>query len=151
MIDTLRELCADLRPPALDRLGLVTTLRSYVDGFSERIGTPITFNVGGHERRLSPEAELALFRVAQEALANIWKHAQAPKTEVTLQFSKKAIDLTVVDRGRGFVVPERLETLAEAGHFGLVSMRERLELVEGMLRVTSELGQGTIVAASVPL
>jgi signal transduction histidine kinase len=151
VIDTLRELCADLRPPALDRLGLVAALRSYVDGFGERTGMPIAFNVDDRERRLAPEAELALFRVAQEALANAWKHAQAPKTEVTLQFGEAAVDLTVVDRGRGFVVPERLETLAEVDHFGLVSMRERLELVDGTLRVTSEPGQGTVIAASVPL
>ncbi len=151
VIDTLRELCTDLRPPALDRLGLVAALRSHVDGFGERTGMPISLSVDGRERRLSPEVELALFRVAQEALANAWKHAQAPKTEVALQFSEKAVNLTVVDRGRGFVVPERLETLAEADHFGLVSMRERLELVEGTLRVTSEPGQGTIVAARVPL
>ncbi len=150
VIDTLRELCAGLRPPALDRLGLVAALRSHVDGFGERTGMPISLSVNGHERRLSPEAELALFRVAQEALANVWKHAQAPKTEVTLQFSEKAIGLTIVDRGRGFVVPERLETLAEADHFGLVSMRERLELVDGTLRVTSEPGQGTSVTAWVP-
>lgn len=166
VIDGLRRLCADLRPPALDRLGLVAALRSYVDGFSERTGLPVELRVNGdpsasdsmssphrsgQARRLSSEVELSLFRVAQEALTNAWKHAQAPKVKVILQFSEEAVKLTVIDRGRGFEVPERLGTLAEAGHFGLVGMRERMELIGGMLRVISGPGQGTTIVAWVPL
>ncbi len=151
MIEALRELCAGLRPPALDRLGLVAALRSYVDDFGARTGLPVELRVDGEERRLPPEAELSLFRVAQEALANAWKHAQAPKVEVGLSFGEEAVKLTVCDRGRGFEVPERLGTLAEDGHFGLVGMRERLELVGGALRLTSEPRQGTTIAAGVPL
>lgn len=166
VIDGLRRLCTDLRPPALDRLGLVAALRSYVDGFSERTGLPVELRVNGdpsasdstssphrsgQARRLPSEVELSLFRVAQEALTNAWKHAQAPKVEVNLRFGKEAVKLTVSDRGRGFEVPERLGTLAEAGHFGLVGMRERMELVGGTLRVVSGPGQGTTVVAWVPL
>lgn len=151
VIDGLRRLCADLRPPALDRLGLVAALRSYVDGFSERTGLPVEMRVNGDERRLSPEIELSLFRVAQEALTNAWKHAQAPKVKVNLRLDEEAVKLTVIDRGRGFEAPERLGTLAEAGHFGLVGMRERMELVGGTLRVVSGPGQGTTVVAWVPL
>jgi signal transduction histidine kinase len=101
--------------------------------------------------RLSPEVELSLFRVAQEALINAWKHAQVPKAEVTLWFDEVAVRLTVGDRGQGFAVPERLGALAEAGHFGLVSMHERMELVGGTLRLTSEPGQGTTITAWAPL
>jgi signal transduction histidine kinase len=150
VIETLRGLCADLRPPALDRLGLVAAMRSYVDDFSVRTGLPVELRVDGNERRLSPEVELSLFRVAQEALTNAWKHAQTPKIEVSLSFGEEAVKLTVFDRGRGFKVPERLGALAEAGHFGLVSMHERLELAGGTLRLTSEVGQGTTVAAWIP-
>lgn len=101
--------------------------------------------------RLLPEVELSLFRVAQEALINAWKHAQAPKAEVGLWFDEVAVRLTVGDRGRGFAVPERLGALAEAGHFELVGVHERLELVRGTLCLASGPGQGTTITARVPL
>jgi signal transduction histidine kinase len=151
VIDALRELCADLRPPALDRLGLVAALRSYTDDFSARTGMPVELHVDGNEQRLSPEAELSLFRVAQEALINAWKHAQTPKVEVGLCFDEEAVRLTVSDRGRGFAVPERLGALAEAGHFGLVGIHERMELVGGTLGLASGPGQGTTLTAWMPL
>jgi signal transduction histidine kinase len=151
VIETLRELCADLRPPALDRLGLAAALRSYTGDFSVRTGLPVELRVEGSERRLPPEIELSLFRVAQEALSNAWKHAQSPQVEVTLRFDEEAVELSVSDRGRGFEVPERLAALAEAGHFGLVGMHERMELVGGALRLVSAPGQGTTAAAWAPL
>jgi len=151
VIDALRELCADLRPPALDRLGLVAALRSYVDDFSTRTGLPVELRVDGSERRLPPEVELSLFRVAQEALINAWKHAQAPKVELSLWFDVEAVRLTVSDRGRGFVSQGRLGALAEAGHFGLVNIHERMELVGGTLSLASGPGQGTTLTAWAPL
>lgn len=151
VIGTLREMCADLRPPALDRLGLVATLRAYANDLGARAEMPIELRVEGQERRMYPEIELAFFRVAQEALANAWKHAQAPKVKVTLRFDEETVRLTVADRGRGFEVPQRLGVLAEAGHFGLMGMHERLELVGGILRVASEPGQGTTIIAQAPL
>ncbi len=151
VIGALRELCTDLRPPALDRLGLVAALRSYAGDVSARTGLPVELRVTGEERRLSPEVELALFRVAQEALTNAWKHAQTPTVQVDLRFDEQGVELTVTDRGRGFVVPERLGTLAEAGHFGLVSMHERMALVGGALRLFSMPGQGTTVTAWSPV
>jgi signal transduction histidine kinase len=151
VIETLRELCADLRPPALDRLGLAASLRSYVNDLAERTGQPVALQISGEEQRLTPEVELSLFRVAQEALTNAWKHAQAPKVDVELCFDPAAVRLTVCDRGRGFNVPERLGALAEAGHFGLVGMHERLQIVGGELQLTSQVGEGTTITARVPL
>ena len=150
VIGTLRELCADLRPPALDRMGLVATLRAYIDDFAVRTEMPVELRVEGEERRLSAETELAFFRVAQEALANARRHAQSPKTEVVLRFDEEAVSLNVVDRGRGFEVPEGFGVLVDAGHFGLMGMHERLELVGGTLRVTSEPSRGTTIVARVP-
>jgi signal transduction histidine kinase len=147
-------------------LGLAAALRSYVLDFDARTGLPVELNLdgepstepilsspkgSGQARRLAPEAKLSLFRVAQEALANAWKHAQAPKVEVSLSFGETAVELIVCDRGRGFVAPERLRILAEDGHFGLVGMRERMELVGGRLRLTSEPGRGTTITAWAPL
>ncbi len=150
MIETLRDLCNDLRPPALDRMGLASALRSYVNDFSARTGLPVELRVDGGERRLSPEVELSLFRVAQEALTNAWKHAQSPRVEVGLWFDDAAAKLTVSDRGRGFAVPERLGALVETGHLGLVNMNERMGLVGGTLRLVSGPGQGTTITAWVP-
>lgn len=151
VIETLRNLCADLRPPALDRLGLVAALRSYADEFSARTGLPVEWRVNGNEQRLPPEIELSLFRVAQEALTNVWKHAQAPRAEVALWFGEEEVKLTISDRGCGFEMPEQLEVLTRTDHFGLVGMRERMELVGGTLSLTSRPGQGTTVTALVPL
>lgn len=150
VIDGLREMCADLRPPALDRLGLVASLRSHVDDFSERTKLPVGFSVQGEDQRLRPEVELSLFRVAQEALSNAWKHAQTPTIEIELTFCNENVTLLVHDHGRGFDVPMRMRLLAESGHFGLVGMQERLELVGGSLHVSSRPGQGTVIEARVP-
>jgi two-component system sensor histidine kinase DegS len=151
VIGSLRDLCTDLRPPALDMLGLAASLRSYVNDFAERTGQPVIFRLSGEERRLAPEVELSLFRVAQEALTNAWKHAQAPTVEMELCFEPAAVRLTVCDRGRGFSVPERLEALTEVGHFGLVGMHERLQLAGGELQFTSHIGEGTTITATVPI
>jgi signal transduction histidine kinase len=151
VIGSLRDLCTDLRPPALDMLGLAASLRSYVNDFAERTGQPVVFRLSGEVRRLASEAELSLFRVAQEALTNSWKHAQAPTVEMELCFEPAAVRLTICDRGRGFSVPERLEALTEAGHFGLVGMHERLQLAGGELQLASRIGEGTTITATVPI
>jgi signal transduction histidine kinase len=150
VIGSLRDLCSDLRPPALDMLGLASSLRSYVNDFAERTGQPVMFRLSGEERRLDPEIELSLFRAAQEALTNAWKHAQAPTVDMELHFDPASVRLTVGDRGRGFRIPERLEALTEAGHFGLVGMHERLQLAGGDLQLHSQPGEGTTITATVP-
>jgi signal transduction histidine kinase len=151
IIGSLRDLCADLRPPALGLLGLAASLRSHANDFAERTGQPVVFRLNGEERRLAPEVELSLFRVAQEALTNAWKHAQAPNIEMELGFDHAAVRLSVSDRGRGFPVPSRLEALTEGGHFGMVGMQERLQLVGGSLQIISRIGEGTTVTATVPI
>jgi putative ABC transport system permease protein len=151
VIETLRELCTDLRPPALEQMGLVASLRSYVNDFAERTGQPVELRIQGQEQRLTPDVELSLFRVAQEALSNAWRHAQTPKVELGLNFEPQAVRLTVCDRGRGFEVPERLGALAESGHFGLVGIHERVQLAGGELQLASRPGEGTTITVSVPL
>ena len=150
IIESLRRVCSDLRPPALEAMGLTATLRSYVGDFSQRSGLSIELHVVGEERRLPQEAELSLFRVAQEALINAWRHAQAPGAEVRLSFDSQGAILTVSDRGRGFEVPKKLGEMTRAGHFGLVGMRERMQLAEGSLEVGSKPGDGTTVTARIP-
>ncbi len=151
VINTLRGLCADLRPPALENLGLVPVLRSYFSDFENRTGLQVKFKVEGKEERFPTEIELSLFRVVQEAMTNAWRHANTSKINVTLKFDNEIVILTVNDEGRGFIVPERLKLLAEKGHFGLVNMDERLEHLKGSLQLYSDLGRGTTITATIPI
>lgn len=148
-IEAIRHLCADLRPPALDHLGLAAALRSYAQDVQARTNLVVELHLD--EATLAEDTALALFRVAQEALTNAWRHAHARGVRVTLQTSRDAVELSVEDDGCGFVVPEHLGALVEQGHFGLMSMRERVELVGGTLRIESQPGGGTRVHARVPL
>jgi len=148
-IETIRHLCADLRPPALDHLGLAAALRSYAQDFQARTNLAVELQLDD-TAHLSEEIALALFRVMQEALTNAWRHARAQRVRVTLQSSRDAVELSVHDDGCGFQVPERIGALVEQGHFGLMSMRERVELVGGTLRLDSQPGRGTRVEARVP-
>ncbi len=136
----LSGLIYELRPIALEEKGLATALREYVARWSRQTGIETSVTVRG-ERLLAPEVEHALFRVAQEALANAARHSEARRVKVTLSYPDDAVLLELVDDGRGFVPPPPAQGM------GLRSMRERLEALGGDLTVESELGQGTRVAA----
>jgi signal transduction histidine kinase len=109
------------------------------------------FRVSGPARRLPEELELAVYRIAQEALTNVVQHSRATQATVELRFTDDEVTLTVTDDGVGFEVPERPEGLARAGHFGLVGMQERAALVGGRLVLESEAGRGTRVTARLPI
>jgi signal transduction histidine kinase len=152
LVDRLRALCRGLRPPVLDSLGLVPALRSHVRELAR--GSPIEIDLqieGDQERELPEQVSLTLFRALQEALVNIQKHARASRVEVRLVIRQDALHLTVQDDGRGFAVPPSLGTFLTRDSFGLVGLRERLELVGGTLRVRSQPGQGTELRIRVPL
>jgi len=150
IIDTLRGICTDLRPPALDRLGLCAALSSYVDHLSARSGMVILFNPDNPIKRMPPEIELALFRIAQEALNNTWKHAKASHIEIKLSFYIQQVQLIIRDNGEGFIVPERLGELIDGGHFGLVNMQERAAALEGKMNLQSDIGKGTCITVYIP-
>jgi two-component system sensor histidine kinase DegS len=105
----------------------------------------------GDERRLSPETELVLFRIAQEALTNVRKHSQATEVVTTVEFGDGMVKVTIRDNGRGFKVPDTPGNLVEVGKLGLTGMFERAELAGGTLKVQSEPGEGTTVVAEIPL
>jgi signal transduction histidine kinase len=102
----------------------------------------VDFQLVGDERRLSSEVELALYRIAQEALNNIMHHAGAKHALLQITFDKE-IKLEVTDDGTGFIVPKSPTEFAPSGHFGLLGMRERADLIGGRLEVESEIGRGT--------
>lgn len=150
MIADLRRLTRDLRPNYLEDLGLVPALDMLAKDASVSLGVPVTFQVSGSGCRLPPEVELALYRMVQEALSNVARHAQASAAEVNLRFGPDVISLTVTDDGRGFDVPDSPAEMAPEGHYGLLGLHERAELIGGRLTIQSAPAHGTTVLVSLP-
>jgi two-component system sensor histidine kinase NreB len=147
-LENVRRLAMDLRPAALDDLGLAPALESFVERFSERWQIDAGFEVRGLKSRLPPEIELALYRVAQEALNNVAKHSGASRVEVRLTRSRREVTLVVRDDGRGFD-GERVRHGPEGG-LGLFGIGERLSLVGGTVEVDTGPAKGTTVTVRVP-
>jgi signal transduction histidine kinase len=118
---------------------------------TKEYGVKTSLKVTGSERRFSPEAELILFRIVQEALRNIAKHAQATKAEVKVEFDKHKVQATINDDGVGFELPQSLGDLVQTGKLGLAGMQERVQLLGGSLKLKSEVGGGTTIVARVPI
>jgi signal transduction histidine kinase len=148
----LRNLISDLRPPQLDDLGLAAALRWYVQAYAQRRNIAAQFRVEGDDSRLPPEYRTVLFRIAQEALTNIAKHAVATSAEVVLLVEPHLVRLDVSDDGRGFDprLVAQLETDRQAG-WGLVGIRERALLLGGESRIDTAPGAGTHLQVTVPL
>jgi signal transduction histidine kinase len=137
----------ELRPPMLDEYGLVAALRWYAKQFAERTGISVeTFD--GDNRRLSLEKEIALFRIAQEALNNTARHSQAKHVRVDLRRTESETTFTIQDDGAGFDAVG--EGIAKVG-YGLAAMRERAEAIGGTFTVRSEKGRGTRVTVKLPV
>ena len=151
LLDQVRGLALDLRPPMLDDLGLVQTLRWYLDQQLRPAGLAAQLRVRGLTTRLPPAVETVCFRVAQEALTNSIRHAQAQQVIVTLHTGGGEVQLAICDDGVGFDVA-RARAAAGAGRsMGLLSMQERIELVGGVLDVHAPPSGGTCVQARIPL
>lgn len=146
----VRKIIFDLRPMALDDLGLVPALRRYTIDYREKYGLEAEFVLFGQERRLPTAVEVGVFRIIQEALNNIWKHAQADKVQVTLDLGVEKLNALVKDNGKGFDF-EQVYKAERRESLGLTSMRERAELLEGELEITSKPGKGTEVMLRVPV
>ena len=144
-VENLRRLTRALRPIYLEDLGLVTALEMLARETSQANHLEVEFEQSGQEHRLSREVELALYRIAQEALNNVVHHAGARHATVSIRFEKE-ISLEVKDDGTGFVVPKSPTDFAPSGHFGLLGIRERADLIGAKLEVHSEAGRGTRVS-----
>ncbi len=151
IIDDVRRLSRDLRPAILDRLGLLPALERLASEVTQHSQVLVRVESSGVERRLPAEVELALFRIAQEALRNVWRHAGASRAEVKVEFAERKVRLVVVDDGKGFARPSTLVDLPRHGKLGLAGIEERTQLLGGTLRVDSELGKGTTLTVEVPL
>jgi signal transduction histidine kinase len=137
-----------LRPPALEEYGLVAALRWYGQEFTSRTNIAVTVQGEEPDPRLSALTETALFRIAQEALTNVSRHAQATQVEVKLTIDKATVCLVVADNGVGFEA-KRPAKRDEGQHWGLLNMAERAQAVGGLCRVESAPGEGTRVIVEV--
>jgi signal transduction histidine kinase len=150
-LENVRFACHNLRPSVLDDLGLQAALEWLCDTSREK-GVPCTFSCVGLPRPMSSDVEIAVFRIAQEALSNVWRHAEATQVQVTLQYQKESMDLTISDNGRGFAqghAPSGLLNERQGG-LGVLGMRERAALIGALLTITSSPGAGCMVSISVP-
>ncbi|HET8869220.1 MAG TPA: PAS domain S-box protein [Aquabacterium sp.] len=143
--EVVRSLATSLRPSALD-LGLVIALEWLVEDFSLRWEIPCELRVEGEECQLDDSLSTAVFRVVQESLTNVAKHAQANRVDITLHFDSDRVRVTIHDDGQGFDPKQP----AQHGHFGLIGMRERVLSLQGSIEVQSAPGQGTRIAIDVP-
>jgi two-component system sensor histidine kinase DegS len=150
-LEETRQLIFDLRPMTLDDLGLVPTLRKFIKEYGDRYGLATRFNVVGQERRLPGNTEGVLFRIIQEALTNVHKHARAKMAEVTMNLQPSRVSVTVKDDGQGFDVARTEANLHKNKNLGLLSMRERAELEKGTLEIRSQPGRGTEVKVEITL
>ncbi len=142
-IENLRRLTRALRPIYLEDLGLVTALEMLARETSQNHQLVVDFQKAGYERRLSREVELSLYRIAQEALNNAVKHSKAARAELKITFRDSEIEMEVSDNGNGFIVPGSPTEFAPNGHFGLLGVHERADLIGARLEVESALGKGT--------
>ncbi len=150
-IENLRRLTRALRPIYLEDLGLVTALEMLTHETGQVLDIPVDFQHQGTERRLDTAIELALYRIAQEALSNIAHHAQATHASVSITFAPQTVTMQVVDNGQGFDVPKNPSEFAPSGHYGLLGLYERAELIGAILKIQSAAGQGTRLNIILPI
>jgi signal transduction histidine kinase len=151
MGNRLREVILDLRPPILDEYGLLPTLQWAVQQLRQQTGITVEFMTLGEPVPLAADFELAMFRIMQEAIANILKHARATTIFITLEFARDATCLTIADDGIGFDIDALAEgTVLESIHLGLLTMQERAGNIGASCRIDSHPDAGTRVIVTLP-
>jgi two-component system, NarL family, sensor histidine kinase DegS len=147
----VRDFILTLRPMMLDDLGLVPTLKQYVQDFEEKTKLSANMTVVGHETRLASYSEVTLFRVVQELLTNVQKHAHAAHVQVLLDFQDATVVASVEDDGSGFDMNELKSAAPQRKGLGLSTMQERAELLGGQVQIDSRIGRGTRVRIEIPI
>jgi signal transduction histidine kinase len=150
-LQELHGMIGDLRPSLLDDLGLVAALKAQTREFEERTGVPVKFQSQGKHTRLVPEIETVIFRIGQEALTNVAKHAEARSVSVLLYFNQNCLKLRVKDDGIGFDPRETLRRDSQRPAWGLLGIQERVALVDGVCFIMSKPGEGTAIHVTVPV
>ncbi len=149
-LEALRATAQGLRPRIIDDLGLIAALEWIAEELERVQGIKTQVEVTGLDRALSPETQIVLFRIAQEALNNIRKHARASRATITIEGKDNLIKMTVADNGRGFVLTDTIGEDVSAGRLGIMGMYERAGLLNGGLQIKSAPGQGTELTVTLP-
>jgi two-component system sensor histidine kinase UhpB len=147
----VRNLSIDLRPSALDDLGLLPALRWYIKEYQQKCGIEVEFSASGLKRRLPAEMETALYRIIQEALTNTAKHARARRAWVAVSEENGSVRAFVRDDGQGFDAQAVLRTPWQDRGLGLAGMQERAMLLDGSIKIESQPGTGTTIEVTIPL
>jgi signal transduction histidine kinase len=151
LIDAVRRICGVLRPPTIDSLGLPAALQSYTRDWSARAGVAVNLQIATDFGRLPEAIELSIFRIVQEGLANVRKHAQAQHVQVRLwPTSPRAVGIVIEDDGIGLRAGFDLAALSSAGHYGLLGISERVALLQGKLRIANGEAGGMRIEAEIP-
>ncbi len=147
----VRNMSLDLRPSALDDLGLLPALRWYVKEYQQKCGIEVELSASGLKERLPPEVETALYRMIQESLTNTARHAHARHVWVTLTEDSLLLRATIRDDGRGLDAASLMRRPWQDGGLGLAGMRERAALLDGAVEIESEPGAGALITVTIPL
>jgi PAS domain S-box-containing protein len=150
-LEGLRRCAQDLRPRILDDLGLIAALEWMAEDLERNYGIVTKVEVSGIERSFPDEVQVLLFRIAQEAMSNIRRHAKASNALVKLESVRDNIKMTISDDGKGFKLPAQTNELARSGRLGIVGMSERAHLLGGSLTMRAKSGKGTKVVVEIPL
>lgn len=150
-LEEMRKTIFNLRPMALDDLGLVPALRKFVQDFEDRTTIHTSFEFVGKEIRFSSAMEAGIFRLVQEAFTNAHKHSNASYVELTLTCQTNIVKIRVRDNGIGFAMEALNSKMKDGSHFGLVGMKERVELLEGRIDIQSVQNEGTMIEITIPV
>lgn len=149
---TIRDICQELRPPTLATFGLSAVIRAHADRF-ERLypSIEIALELDDDQQTLPEHVRLTLFRICQEMLSNVAKHAEATHVLIRFEMTASRALLEIQDNGRGFVIPTRWGDLTDSGHLGLIGASERAAEINGQFLILSNPGEGTIIRVTVPI
>ncbi len=150
-LEEVRKIIFNLRPMALDDLGLIPTLRKFVQDFEEKTKIRTRFDLAGRESRLPSAMEVAVYRLIQEAFSNALKHANASYISLDMTFQRHMVKIVIKDNGTGFDVKQMESKMLTGNHYGLMGMTERVDLLEGRMDIESNKDQGTKITMLIPI
>jgi signal transduction histidine kinase len=151
LVGDLRHICGSLRPPTIDSLGLGAALQSYTQDWAKRTGVTMTLHLDTDLGRLPEPIELSIFRIVQEGLNNVRKHARASEVQVALKrTSPRTLLISIADDGQGLAEDFDLAALAAAGHYGLLGISERVALLGGRLKLQNQASGGVLIQVEIP-
>lgn len=151
VVSEIRNFITDIRPDVIDDMGLVPALRWLTGRIRDDNGIEARVIIFGDEKRLTPQTELNLFRIAQEALSNIKKHTNATLAMIMVEFGKDKLTLSISDNGSGFVVPDIISQFARQQKLGLMGIIERVQLLGGNYKIESSPGKGTLIKVEIDI